>query len=100
MTGGEEPLLARRVRNSVTSLNLQPTTRTDNHVHALALHYFAYNFIRKHMTKKTTPAVSAGLAAAPLTVLDLVKMIESEESKLKGRLTDYLPASSRGGDSK
>jgi hypothetical protein len=34
----------------------------------------------------------AGLAAKPLTVLDLVKMIEAEEAKLGRRLTDYLSA--------
>jgi IS1 family transposase len=66
--------------------------KIDNHVHALALHYFHYNFIRKHQTLKTTPAVASGIANAPMTVLDLVRMIEAEEAKLKGRLTDYLPA--------
>jgi hypothetical protein len=61
-------------------------------VHATALHFFYYNYCRKHMTLKTTPAVAAGLANAPLTILDLVKMIEAEEAKLGGRLTDYLPS--------
>jgi len=36
--------------------------------------------------------VAAGLANAALTVLDLVKMIEAEESKLGERLTSYLPS--------
>ncbi len=44
------------------------------------------------MTLKTTPAVAAGIASKPMTVLDLVQLIEAEESKLGGRLTDYLPA--------
>lgn len=30
-----------------------------------------------------------------LSMLDLVGMIEDEERKLGGRLTDYLPASSK-----
>jgi IS1 family transposase len=79
----------------MTRLTNAFSKKVDNHVHALALHYFHYNFIRKHMTLKTTPAVAADLASAPLTVLDLVCMIEAEESKLKGRLTDYLPAASK-----
>jgi hypothetical protein len=29
---------------------------------------------------------------APLTAVDLVRMIEEEQTKLGGRLTDYLPA--------
>jgi IS1 family transposase len=66
--------------------------KIENHAHAIALHFFYYNFIRKHMTLKTTPAVAAGLANAPMTILDLVRMIEAEEAKLKGRLTDYLPS--------
>jgi hypothetical protein len=43
--------------------------------------------------------VAAGLANAPLTVVDLVKMIEAEEAKLGGRLTDYLPPFPKKSDS-
>jgi len=28
----------------------------------IALHFFHYNFCRKHMTLKTTPAIAAGIA--------------------------------------
>jgi IS1 family transposase len=69
--------------------------KIENHEHAVALHYFHYNFIRKHLTLKTTPAVAAGVANRPLTVLDLVKMIEGEERKLGERITNYLPAASK-----
>jgi IS1 family transposase len=65
--------------------------KIENHEHAMALHYFHYNFIRRHSTPKTTPAVAAGLMANPLTMTDLVKMIEAEEEKLGGRLTNYIP---------
>ena len=64
--------------------------KIENHEHAVALHYFHYNFVRKHMTLKTTPAVAAGLASKPLTIMGLVKMIEEEEARIGGRLTDYL----------
>lgn len=67
----------------------------ENHEHAIALHYFHYNFIRKHMTLKTTPAVAAGIASKPLTILDLVMMVEAEEAKLGERLSGYLPADSK-----
>ena len=66
--------------------------KIENHEHAVALHYFNYNFCRKHLTLKTTPAVAAGVASKELTILDLMKMIESEEKMLGGRLTDYLSA--------
>lgn len=79
--------------------------KLDNHTWAVHLHYWAYNWQRKHQTLKTTPAVAAGLADAPLTMLELVTMIEAEERVKGGRLTDYLPAfpkparSSGGGSS-
>lgn len=66
-----------------------------NHCHALALHYFYYNWCRKHQTLKTTPAVAAGLASKAMTIADLVELIEAEESRIGGRLTDYLPAGSK-----
>lgn len=66
--------------------------RVESHVAAVNLHFWYYNFARKHATLKTTPAVAAGLAAKPMTMLDLASMIEAEERKLGGRLTDYLPA--------
>ncbi len=66
--------------------------KVENHEHAVALHYFNYNFCCKHMTLKSTPAVAAGVASKELTILDFVKMIESEEKMVGGRLTDYKPA--------
>jgi len=69
--------------------------KIENHQHAVALHYFHYNFIRKHMTIKTTPAVMAGIADKVWTMTDFVKMLEREEELLGGRLTDYKPAASK-----
>jgi hypothetical protein len=63
-----------------------------NHKHAIALSCFHYNFIRKHQTIKTTPAVMAGVADRAWTMLDFVRLIEKEEELLGGRLTDYKPA--------
>ncbi len=60
-------------------------------MHALALHYFRYNSIRKHQPLKTSSAVATAIVNASLTVLDLVKIIEAEESKPNGRLTGCRP---------
>jgi hypothetical protein len=79
----------------MTRLSNGYSKKIENHAHATALHFFFYNFIRKHHTIKTTPAVASGLANKPLTIIDLVKMIEAEEAKLGGRLTDYLPGDSK-----
>jgi IS1 family transposase len=83
----------------MTRLSNGYSKKIENHAHATALHFWFYNYARKHHTIKTTPAVAAGIANAPLTMLDLVKMIEAEEAKLGGRLTDYLPAAKFGEDS-
>lgn len=53
-----------------------------NHEHAIALHYFYYNFIRKHLTIKTTPAVAAGIVDRKWAVEDLVRLLEDEERKI------------------
>ncbi len=54
--------------------------RLVNHEHAIALHY--YNFIRRHASIGTTPAVRAGIADREWTMDDLVGMLEIEERKL------------------
>ena len=54
-----------------------------NHAHAIALHFFYYNFCRVHQTIKTTPAVAAGVADRIWTVADLVALLEAEEMKLE-----------------
>jgi len=69
--------------------------RLENHKHAIALHYFSYNFIRVHQSLKTTPAVASGIAEKPWTMYDFVKMLEKEEELLGGRLTNYLPAETK-----
>lgn len=66
--------------------------KIENHAHAVALHYFYYNFCRKHQTIKTTPAVAMGVADKAYTIRDLVEMVELEESRRGRRLTDYLPS--------
>lgn len=50
-----------------------------NHGHAIALHYWYCNFARKHQTLGATPAVKAGIAERPMTLGDLVAMLEAAE---------------------
>lgn len=69
--------------------------KIENHEHAIALYYFHHNWIRVHMTTKTTPAHAAGLTDRRWTMYDFVKMLEEEEERLGGRLTDYKPAASK-----
>lgn len=55
--------------------------KIENHAAALALHYFAYNFIRIHRTLRCTPAMAAGVTHRLWDVGDLVDLWESEEER-------------------
>lgn len=88
-------LTMRMQQRRFTRLTNAHSKKFENHEHAVALHFFYYNFCRKHQTLKTTPAVAADLANSPMTLLDLVKMMEAEEARIGGRITSYLPAASK-----
>lgn len=53
----------------------------ENHAAALGLHFFYYNFIRKHMTLKTTPAVAAGVVDRVWSLQDLLDMHDKYRAK-------------------
>jgi hypothetical protein len=50
-----------------------------NHFAAVALNYFAYNFIKIHATLRCTPAMAVGVTDRLWSVEDLVALWESEE---------------------
>jgi IS1 family transposase len=92
-------LTVRMSMRRFTRLTNAFSKRLENHKHAVALHYFNYNFIRKHMTIKTTPAVMAGVADKVWTMVDFVELMEREERLLGGgRLTNYKAAASKKRD--
>lgn len=67
--------------------------KIENHASAMALHYFAFNFIKRHETLGNTPAVIAGIAGRPWTALDLADLIADAEAANEGRrITQYLPS--------
>jgi|SRR5208282_299817 len=53
--------------------------KAENHVAAVALNYFAYNFIQIHSTLRTSPAQAAGVTDHLWSVGDLVSLWESYE---------------------
>ena len=55
--------------------------KIENHAAAVALNYFAYNFVRIHRTLRTTPAMEADVTNRLWDVSDLVSLLEAEESK-------------------
>jgi IS1 family transposase len=55
--------------------------KIENHMAAVALNYFAYNFIKIHTTLRTSPAMAAGVTTRLFDVSDLVALLVETESK-------------------
>jgi hypothetical protein len=55
--------------------------KLENHVAAMALNYFAYNFIKIHRTLRTSPAIAAGVTDRLWSVEDLVALWEAYEQR-------------------
>ena len=53
----------------------------DDHEAAVALNYFAYNFVRIYRTLRMSPAMAAGVTTKLWEVSDLVALLEASESK-------------------
>ena len=51
--------------------------KVENHLHMLSIYFVHYNFIRRHQTLKTTPAVKAGVAAKPRDLDWLVDLVDA-----------------------
>lgn len=55
--------------------------KIENHMAAVALNYFAYNFIKIHSTLRVTPAIAAGVSSRLFDVSALVALLVESESK-------------------
>ena len=55
--------------------------KIENHMAAVALNYFAYNFIKIHTTLRTSPAMAAGVTDRLFDVSDLVNLLIASEKK-------------------
>ena len=55
--------------------------KVENHMAAVSINYFAYNFIKIHRTLRVSPAMAAGVTARLFDVSDLVALLIESESK-------------------
>jgi IS1 family transposase len=53
--------------------------KVQNHVAAVSLHFMHYNYVRRHQTIKTTPAVAAGVTDHVWTLQEVIDLLESAE---------------------
>lgn len=59
--------------------------KVENHMHAVALHFMYYNFVKVHQTLKVTPAMEAGLTDRLWDIADLVAIVDANELAPKKR---------------
>jgi IS1 family transposase len=50
--------------------------KIENHMHAVALHYMHYNFVRIHKTLRCTPAMEAGVTKKLWSIEDIVALLD------------------------
>lgn len=74
-------LSARMMMRRYTRLTNAFSRKLENHSAAVALNYFAYNFIRIHRTLRCTPAMAAGVTKKLWEVSDLVALWEADEAR-------------------
>ena len=51
-----------------------------NHIHAIAIYFMHYNFVRIHQTTRVTPAMAAEVTNKLWDMLDVVKVVEEWEA--------------------
>ena len=74
-------LSARMMMRRYTRLTNAFSKKFEHHAAAVALNYFAYNFIRIHRSLRVSPAMAAGVTDRLWEVSDLVTLWESEERR-------------------
>ena len=78
----ERSNLSIRMQNRrFTRLTNAFSKKFENHVHALALYFMFYNFVRVHKTLRMSPAVAAGVSATLWTMEDIANRIEARTAK-------------------
>lgn len=74
----ERSNLSIRMQNRrFTRLTNAFSKKLDNHIHALALYFAFYNFVRIHKTLRMTPAMAAGITDRLWSLEDIAERIEA-----------------------
>lgn len=78
----ERANLSIRMQNRrFTRLTNAFSKKFQNHVHALALYFAFYNFVRVHKTLRMTPAMAAGITERLWSLEDIAERIEANRPK-------------------
>lgn len=74
-------LTVRMSNRRFTRLTNGFSKKVENHAAQIAIFMTVYNFHRKHMTLKTTPAVKAGIADHIWSIEEIIGLLEAKEQK-------------------
>jgi IS1 family transposase len=78
----ERANLSIRMQNRrFTRLTNAFSEKLDNHIHALALYFAFYNFVRVHKTLRMSPAMAAGISDRLWSMEDIAERIEANRPK-------------------
>jgi hypothetical protein len=83
--GERQNLTMRMCMRRFTRLTNAFSKKVENHIHAVALHYIYYDFVRIHQTLRVTPAMEAGVANHAWKFNEIVEMSEAEILKKLAR---------------
>jgi IS1 family transposase len=76
-------LTLRLMNRRFTRLTLGFSKKIENHIHAIALFAFHYNFCKIHSTLRVTPAMEASLTDHVWELRELVAMLEAKEKQAR-----------------
>jgi len=69
-------LTVRMMNRRFTRLTNESSKKIQNHMHAMALYCFHYNFCKLHRTIRVTPAMEAGIANHVWEIEELVALLD------------------------
>ena len=74
-------LTLRLMNRRFTRLTLGFSKKIENHIHAIALYAFHYNFCKIHSTLRVTPAMEAGLTDHVWEIEEIVALLQTKEKR-------------------
>jgi IS1 family transposase len=69
-------LTMRMCMRRFTRLTNAHSKKIENHIHAIALHYMYYNFVRMHQSLRCSPAMAAGVSKKLWSIEDIVALLD------------------------
>jgi len=64
---------------------IRVSKKLESHIHALALYFAFYNFVRVHKSLRMSPAIAAGITDRLWSMEDIIAAIDTREAPPKKR---------------